>query len=179
MNEMPLTARWKLRLSACDDGALNILANGALSQERLIGKVVGLCSHLALGAVCYPLYVVLFSLWPQGRALIAQVAAADIAGLVVLMAFRYATRRQRPPRRRDHKYIIPWNNYSFPSGHAVRAFAIAVVLTVSGPAWCVLTLPVACVIALSRVTLARHYPSDVLAGVGIGVLSGLVCTLLS
>jgi undecaprenyl-diphosphatase len=142
-----------------------------------MGKALGLASYLALGAVCYPLYVVLFLLRPEGNALIAQVAMADIAGLVVLVGLRYATRRQRPRKRRNHRYLTPWNRYSFPSGHAVRAFAVSATLTLSGPAWCVLAVPIACVIALSRITLSRHYPSDVLAGMGIGILAGLAGTI--
>jgi len=167
----------QIRLRAWDNSILSVLANGAFAEDRFMGKALGLASCLALGAVCYPLYLVLFSLWPEGKALIAQVAMADIAGLVVLVGLRYVTRRQRPHQGRDYRYVIPWNRYSFPSGHAVRAFAVCATLTCSGPAWCVLTVPVACVIALSRITLSRHYPSDVLAGMGIGTLAALVCTI--
>lgn len=64
---------------------------------------------------------------------------------------------------------------SFPSGHAALAFAIAVILTAAYPR---LTLPsylIAVIVSLSRVTLGVHYPSDVLAGAAIGLLSGELC----
>ena len=179
MNEHPGRPGYGWRLAAWDDRVLTVLAGGALTEERPMGRILGLASHLALGAVCYPAYVLLVLLWRDGRALVAQVAVADLVGLTVLVGLRYATRRPRPPKRRDHVYAVPWNRYSFPSGHAVRAFAVAVTLACAGPAWCVLALPVACVIALSRITLARHYPSDVLAGIGIGALAAAACMMSS
>lgn len=166
------------RLRAWDNRIPDILTDGIFAEDRFTGKVLGLVSCLALGAVCYPLYVALFWWWPEGRVLVSQVVIADIAGLAVVVGLRYATRRQRPHKRRNHKYVVPWNQFSFPSGHAVRAFAVSVSLTCGGPVWCVLTLPVACVIAFSRIALGRHYPSDVLAGIWIGTLAGFICTML-
>ena len=165
------------RLRAWDNSIPDTLADGIFAADHFMGKFLSYVSCLGLGAVCYPLYVVFFWLWPEGRVLITRVVTADIAGLAVVVGLRYATRRQRPHKRRNHKYVVPWNQFSFPSGHAVRAFAVSVSLTCGGPVWCVLTLPVACVIAFSRIALARHYPSDVLAGMGIGTLAGLACTI--
>lgn len=175
--EMPSAATCKSRFLAWDDTVLDVLANRIFPEERLAGKALGLMSLLALGALCYPLYVVLYSVWPEGRALVTQVAISDLVGLAVVVPLRYATRRQRPPRRRTHRYLVSWNRFSFPSGHAVRSFAVSVALARSGPVWCVLALPVACAIGLSRITLGRHYPSDVIAGVGIGIVAGLACTM--
>jgi undecaprenyl-diphosphatase len=61
---------------------------------------------------------------------------------------------------------------SFPSGHAVGAAAfwttVAVLLlpTLGRRAWLLLAVPV--VVALSRVLLGVHYPSDVVAGLAMG-----------
>jgi undecaprenyl-diphosphatase len=142
-----------------------------------MGRALGLVSCLAAGAVCYPVYVAFFLVWPKHRALTLQVVIADVIGLALVVALRYATRRPRPRQRRDQRYMVPWNRYSFPSGHVVRAFAVCVALTMSTTACFALTLPVACLIALSRLALARHYPSDVLAGIGLGTLAGLASAL--
>ena len=174
---MTTTTNWRSRLRTWDDSIPDGLANSICAEDRLMGKVLALASCLACGAVCYPLYAFFFSLWPTGRVLMTQVVIADIAGLAVVVVLRYATRRQRPLKRRNHRYVVPWNRFSFPSGHAVRAFAVSVTLTWGGPGWCVLLLPVACLIAFSRIALARHYPSDVLVGMGIGTLAGLACTI--
>jgi membrane-associated phospholipid phosphatase len=62
---------------------------------------------------------------------------------------------------------------SFPSGDTAGAFAVAVVLALSiRRSWAVLFLVAAGPIGLLRVTALAHYPSDVSAGMMIGVLAG-------
>lgn len=71
---------------------------------------------------------------------------------------------------------------SFPSGHATAAFALASVAATELASWSphsrrVLVPAVygtAAMVALARVYTAKHWSSDVLAGAGIGTLSGLV-----
>ncbi len=68
-------------------------------------------------------------------------------------------------------------SYSFPSGHAAMAFAVATSVSLSWPAWYVAvpSLVWAGGVAVSRVWLGVHYPSDVLAGavLGAGVAYGV------
>lgn len=65
---------------------------------------------------------------------------------------------------------------SFPSGHSVTAFALAFVLARAYPRYAVLFYGLAGLVALSRVYLAKHFPSDVVAGAAVGLLSGwIVC----
>ena len=62
-------------------------------------------------------------------------------------------------------------DHSFPSGHSANSFACAWVLFRCLPKkWRVPPLILACLIALSRLFVGVHYPTDVLAGAGIGVL---------
>ena len=69
---------------------------------------------------------------------------------------------------RDWKHKV-----SFPSGDAAAAFAVATVLALSiRRPWAVLFLAAAGAIGLLRVTSLVHYPSDVFAGMMIGVLTG-------
>jgi undecaprenyl-diphosphatase len=63
---------------------------------------------------------------------------------------------------------------SFPSGHSVTAFALAFVLSRAYPRYGVLFYGLAGLVALSRVYLAKHFPSDVVAGAAIGLLAGWI-----
>ncbi|WP_242210880.1 undecaprenyl-diphosphatase [Paenibacillus polymyxa] len=59
-------------------------------------------------------------------------------------------------------------NASFPSNHALGAFALAAILWLHHQKYRVLWIVLAVLIAISRVWTGVHYPSDILAGVLIG-----------
>ena len=68
--------------------------------------------------------------------------------------------------------IAPPADFSFPSGHSACSFAVAFVLYQLLPKrYGIPALGLAACIGLSRLYLGVHYPTDVLAGVGIGCLA--------
>lgn len=71
-------------------------------------------------------------------------------------------------------YGIDLKDYSFPSGHTTAAFTMATTLSLNFPAWSILCLSMAVLVAVSRVYLAVHYPTDVVAGIFVGTLTGLM-----
>ncbi|HEU4962566.1 MAG TPA: phosphatase PAP2 family protein [Bacilli bacterium] len=80
------------------------------------------------------------------------------------------------PRRRPYLKLLKvrtvgalWKDASFPSGHSAAAFAKATVLAAFLPGWGTLLYLLATVVALSRVYLGQHYPSDIVAGAGLGI----------
>ncbi|MCB9421151.1 MAG: phosphatase PAP2 family protein [Ardenticatenaceae bacterium] len=84
-------------------------------------------------------------------------------------------RRQRP----KEKKAFATDKYSFPSGHAARATAVAVTLAFSNPILAPLWLIWAVLVSLARVALSRHYMSDVIGGMSVGLLTGLCLQLLT
>lgn len=64
-------------------------------------------------------------------------------------------------------------DYSFPSGHTAASFATVSALYFAGAKklWKI-TLPVAVLIAFSRMYLYVHYPTDVLGGMIVGCAAG-------
>lgn len=60
---------------------------------------------------------------------------------------------------------------SFPSGHASVSFALATVLSFRWPRGRVIWFALAAGVALSRVALGVHWPSDVIVGAGVGWVS--------
>jgi membrane-associated phospholipid phosphatase len=82
--------------------------------------------------------------------------------------------RSRPPLSMDLDALVGVpGSPSFPSGHAMSAFAVAAAIAVLAPRtrWAVLGLAAA--IAFSRVYLGVHYWIDVLAGAGLGIAIGV------
>ncbi len=70
-------------------------------------------------------------------------------------------------------------SYSFPSGHTTVSFAAAFVLASSNKKYIPYAYILASLIALSRIILGAHYLSDVIAGMGVGTIIGLLGILLS
>jgi undecaprenyl-diphosphatase len=63
-----------------------------------------------------------------------------------------------------------------PSNHALNFFAAATFVAVTVPwrGWHIVTVSSAVLVAISRVYLAKHYPSQVVFGAGIGMTLGLL-----
>lgn len=69
-------------------------------------------------------------------------------------------------------------DFSFPSGHSLCAFIAAVILLRYDRRFGVPALILATLIAFSRLYLFLHFPSDVLAGILLGIGVGLGVSLL-
>jgi membrane-associated phospholipid phosphatase len=98
---------------------------------------------------------------------------------VVVMAVKFTVRRRRP----EGEWGAIYRNtdpHSFPSGHAARAFLIAVIASGLGPAWLAILLWVwAPLVALARAAMGVHYLSDVVAGALVGSGVGLLALWLN
>jgi undecaprenyl-diphosphatase len=64
----------------------------------------------------------------------------------------------------------PLDKYSFPSGHTLHAVSLTIMLAHVEPSLLAICAPFALLVAVSRVVLGLHYPSDVVVGAGIGAL---------
>jgi len=110
---------------------------------------------------------------------------ALIDGEVVTTLLKDLDRRVRPIAVQGKDFGSTWfrdngngitGTGSFPSGHAVAAFAIASVISHRYPRrrWIpLMAYGVASAIGLSRITLCSHFPSEVFAGAVLGQLIGL------
>lgn len=63
------------------------------------------------------------------------------------------------------------DEYSFPSGHTMHAVAFSVVLGAFYPPFVPLLWGFTALVALSRVVLGLHFPSDVVTGAAIGYVT--------
>jgi len=70
--------------------------------------------------------------------------------------------------------------HSFPSGHTTTAFTMALIMAyiINNKAWSVILPLLAFLAAYSRVYLSQHFPTDILAGMCIGIISAILSLLI-
>jgi undecaprenyl-diphosphatase len=110
----------------------------------------------------------------------AALGAAGVAAAASALSFlclKRLTGRRRPIEPHCWATLLPPDQFSFPSGHTMTAFAITVSLSLFYPTLSPGLLLCACSIGTSRVLLGMHFLSDVIAGAllgtGIGYLGYL------
>ena len=148
------------------------------SAPRWRWWAVRLLSSSGDGGLWFPLSAAYF--WATGSALALHVLLEGcVAAACLELSVKAVVRRRRPPHNTRAVYIAPAEKFSFPSGHATRAFALAVLLShdlphpasmEARPLWHTWAL----LVAASRVAIGRHYPSDVLAAALLGPLALMV-----
>jgi undecaprenyl-diphosphatase len=99
-------------------------------------------------------------------------ALAAGSGIAVFLRLKRVFRRRRPCAFEPHCWatLLPPDQFSFPSGHTITAFAVAVSLARFYPDLGIGLLFCALSVAASRVLLGMHFLSDVVAGAAIGTL---------
>jgi len=152
--------RWSRRLNA----------SVGVAPVRVLFR---LASRLGDGMFWYWLMLVLSLV--QGRSGLEtalRMLAAGMLGLVVYKLLKSSTTRPRPYQVLGdvRAGIAPLDAFSFPSGHTLHAVAFTVVAVSYFPALAAVLVPFTLLVALSRVVLGLHYPSDVLAGAAVGAL---------
>jgi undecaprenyl-diphosphatase len=107
-------------------------------------------------------------------------ALAEAATIVLFRALKKASKRKRPCQLETHCWakVLPPDQFSFPSGHAMSAFAIAIPLSIYYPDMAAALLALSLSIAVSRVILGMHFLSDVVVGSLLGAGLGYSAYLL-
>ena len=171
-------ANWFRRVDAAEGRVCRSLNRGCDSPF-----VLGLfrtVSRLGDGIFWYCLMLVLpVAYGERGLVAAAQMAAVALVGVVVYKALKHRLVRERPYITQAGIFAgtPPLDRYSFPSGHTLHAVSFTLLASVGFPALALVLVPLALLVALSRVVLGLHYPSDVLAGALIGC--GMACASLS
>lgn len=125
--------------------------------------------------------VMLMAYKPTRKAGMAAVLGLVINLLIVNVWLKNVVDRTRPYYVVEglQSLLPPQWDSSFPSGHTSHAFVmVAAIWSMLKRKYGVIALVIATLIAFSRLYLGVHYPSDVLFGVLIGLISGFVSVMV-
>jgi undecaprenyl-diphosphatase len=150
-------------------------------DRRAVRELFVAVSRLGDGIFWYVLVLSLPLIY--GEAGLMPALRMAIVGFTGLALYKYL--KSRLVRERPYislSGIVPGTHaldrYSFPSGHTLHAVGFTTLMTTSFPELGWLCVPFAILVAMSRVMLGLHYPTDVLAGgvigAGLAVLSMIV-----
>ena len=99
---------------------------------------------------------------------------ASVMSILLFLGLKRLTGRRRPCQIEPHCWatLLPPDQFSFPSGHTMTAFAVAIPLAMFYPTLAIGLFFCALSIAMSRILLGMHFLSDVVAGALIGTALG-------
>ena len=107
---------------------------------------------------------------------VASAGSAAFVGFCTFVSIKKLSGRKRPCAIEPHcwAHLLPPDQFSFPSGHTITAFSVAVSLSAFYSNLTVPLLFCAVSIAVSRILLGMHFLSDVVVGAILG--TGLAFT---
>ena len=131
---------------------------------------------LAAGVVCASLWI--SEHWRALPALLTAVVAVALTDSIGSLVLKPLFARERPcyalPPGTFRQLVHIGHGASLPSLHAANAFAFAFAISVGRPRWAPYLYFLATLIALSRVRLGVHWPSDLIGGAIWGTLVALL-----
>jgi undecaprenyl-diphosphatase len=143
---------------------------------RWIRFLMLLMTRLGDGPLWYGLGItLLFCGGPHRFRALAVSGAAGLASVAIFLQIKLLSRRKRPCQIEPHCWsmITPPDQLSFPSGHTMTAFALAISFGFFYPELQLCLLLLAAAIAVSRIILGMHFLTDVLVGMLLGVGIGI------
>lgn len=144
--------------------------NGLPDWIEIVGwPVMQFGAFLAIPAVAIATWRVF-----RTRRVAIEVAIAGFGAWLAAIALKELVGRERPGAVLTDIRLRPvWEGLGFPSGHSAVAAAMATVIAVWAPTrWLPVIWGIPFVVGFMRLYTAAHFPLDVVAGWGLGVLIG-------
>jgi undecaprenyl-diphosphatase len=141
-------------------------------QNKYLDKLMPIVTNMGnLGIVWIMMSIVLILNKPYriiGDVVILTLIISTIVGEGIV---KHIVKRVRPCNQQNSANLLISKpmSYSFPSGHTLSSFAVAEVLSMYFIEYKLIFIAIAFLIALSRLYLYVHYPTDIIAGAVLGV----------
>lgn len=95
---------------------------------------------------------------------------------IIVQSLKLILSRERPYKiiEQLNTFGINLKDYSFPSGHTTASFSLAATIAMNVPRLTIIVFFLALIIGISRIYLGVHYPTDVVAGIILGIGTSLI-----
>ncbi len=141
------------------------------NQYRLIRDWFRMISRLGDGVFWYTLMAAIMLTQQQNGLLpVMNMAIGGFTGTLIYKWLKHKTHRPRPSQVHQDVWVVgkPLDYFSFPSGHTLHAVVFTLIALAYYPVLAFVLIPFTIMVAMSRVILGLHYPSDVVMGAAIG-----------
>lgn len=142
-------------------------------------------THFGDGGIFWIILALILLIFKKTRKTGAMIGVALVLGLLICnIAVKPLVARIRPYDLKESLgftidvLVSRPTDFSFPSGHTVACFEGACVIFSQNKKWGIPALVLAVLVALSRLYLYIHYPTDVLAGMVIGIVDAVLAVII-
>jgi undecaprenyl-diphosphatase len=158
-----------------DERILNIINKYCRNQllDRIMPAITDL-GNLGIIWIIISLFLLKIKMYKEvGIMILSGISLSTILSEGII---KHIVHRSRPcdEIKPDNLLIQKPLSYSFPSGHTASSFTAAGILDIMIKQYGLYAMILAALIAFSRIYLLVHYPSDIIAG----IVLGLICSII-
>lgn len=146
-------------------------------HTRVLDQMLAFITHLGDAGVLWIVLTILLFLIPRYR----KIGKASALALLMMLfignkGLKPLIGRMRPFQVREGISLLIGapHGYSFPSGHTFAAFASATAIYIGNKKLGIPALILAGLIAFSRLYFYVHFPTDILGGMTLGIICGIL-----
>lgn len=150
-------------------------------KRKGVERLFAVVSRIGDGMVWYLTMMMLPLVWGlSALVVVVKMLLVGCTGLFIYRQLKHRTQRLRPCRRHIgiNDPVAPLDEYSFPSGHTLHAVGFTAVAGAHFPVLLWMLAPLTMLIAMSRLVLGLHYPSDVVVGGLIGWALAMIVIIM-
>lgn len=176
-------------MQSFDYAILSFYHNIAESMGNVLTPIAEIITLIGEKGLLFFALAFILMLFPKTRKSGVCIFGAVCCGaLITNIILKDTIARPRPMVAEDPIFREWWefigspkeSGYSFPSGHATAAAAGSLALALSeGKKYLIPAIPFVALMCMSRNYLMAHYPTDVLAGAAVGIVSAIVAYIIA
>lgn len=145
--------------------------------DMLMSFASALCNH---GEIWIAVALFMLCFRKTRKAGLAVILSLILGYFIGNLTLKPMIARIRPYELSAYQLIISKpSDFSFPSGHALASFESAFAIYLNNKKFGIYALILASVISFSRLYLYVHYPTDIIAGIVLGILIAVVSNKLT